>query len=88
MIKHSKQVFELQFNRAYKMNSFNCHMGRILFSKVKEHQLDDPQKVLLVTSGDCLKAFCAGGDIVSLTNDYLKIKKEKEKEKEKEKNIN
>jgi enoyl-CoA hydratase/carnithine racemase len=49
------------------MNSFDYKMGDILLKGIKEYELDDRDKVLIITSGACKKAFCAGGDIVSLS---------------------
>ena len=66
---HSQNVFEFKLNSPKTLNSLDLEMVHIMLKKVKEWD-DNPSKAprVALVSGTGEKAFCAGGDIVSIYN--------------------
>jgi enoyl-CoA hydratase/carnithine racemase len=66
---HSQNVFEFKLNSPKTLNSLDLEMVHIMLKKVKEwdnHPSKAPRVALVSGTGE--KAFCAGGDIVSIYN--------------------
>lgn len=68
-IEHSPSLFEFKLNSPKTLNSLDLEMVHLMLSKVKEWH-DHPSKAprIALISGTGEKAFCAGGDIVSIYN--------------------
>ena len=65
--KHSENVFEFKLNHNKTLNSLDFEMLHLMLPKLKEwnaNQATNPRVALISGTGG--KAFCAGGDIVSL----------------------
>jgi enoyl-CoA hydratase/carnithine racemase len=64
---HSSQVFEFKLNHNKTLNAVDRDMLTILEQQLREWASGDAPRVAMI-SGTGGKAFCAGGDIVSLYN--------------------
>ena len=63
----TQDVFEFQFNRPKALNSLNLEMCHKMLKLVKTwHLAPEVAPRVVMMSGRGGKAFCAGGDVVSL----------------------
>jgi enoyl-CoA hydratase/carnithine racemase len=64
--EHSPLVFEFKLNNNKTLNSLDNDMIQLLNLKLREWKTSDRYPRVAFISGTGGKAFCAGGDIVSL----------------------
>lgn len=68
-MEHSPSVFEFKLNSPKTLNSIDIEMIKLMLRKVKEwKQFPSEAPRVAILSGTGGKAFCAGGDIVSIYN--------------------
>ena len=63
---HTDDVFEFKLNVNKTLNSIDDDMCKLVIAKLKEWKHGDSKPKAVMISGTGGKAFCAGGDIVSL----------------------
>ena len=71
-ISHTPHVFEFKLNSPKTLNSLDLDMFQIMLRKLEFwNQKSDSTPRIIIITGNGDKAFCAGGDVVTLYNSRI-----------------